>query len=162
MTEPDKMTDTKALIERLHAISNAIAAGDRSELTMRVPAQPDRDADLVIATAARLLQSLTQQEPAAWMFRYRGRFGNDNFTGWQAIEGKTKPVVEFAECEAFPLYAAPLSDKATQEQRERVLLARSIKPRHKSPPAMWYEWDGADRAEDHKYRYATLDAEEAK
>ena len=57
-------------------------------------------------------------------------------------------------------YAAPPAVQTVSGGR-RILLARFAKRRHKSPPAMWYEWDGPDRASDHEYRYATLD-EEAK
>ena len=37
---------------RLKQIAHAIADGNYRELTMRIPADPDRDADLVISAAA--------------------------------------------------------------------------------------------------------------
>lgn len=51
---------TATLAKRLRELSNAIADGDSAELTMRVPAELDRDADVVLAEASRrllLLQS---------------------------------------------------------------------------------------------------------
>lgn len=56
------MTDLHELARRLREISNAIAKGDRSELTMRVPAEPKRDADLVTAAAADLIESMAKAE----------------------------------------------------------------------------------------------------
>lgn len=38
--------------DRLNQIARAIADGNYRELTMRIPAEPDRDADLVISAAA--------------------------------------------------------------------------------------------------------------
>ena len=52
------------LICRLNELANAITRGGESkdrELTMRVPAECDRDADLVIGEAARRLQQAEQE-----------------------------------------------------------------------------------------------------
>lgn len=49
------------LVQRLRVIAHAIAAHDMSELSMCVPAEPDRDADLVVMRAANLIESLRQQ-----------------------------------------------------------------------------------------------------
>jgi hypothetical protein len=46
------------IIDRLHEIANAIADANYSELTMRIPAEPDRDADLVVSSAAREIARL--------------------------------------------------------------------------------------------------------
>lgn len=46
---------SEALLACLNEIVYAITTGDRSELTMRIPAEPDRDADLVITEAAQRL-----------------------------------------------------------------------------------------------------------
>jgi hypothetical protein len=46
------------IVERLNQIADAIADGDHSELTMRVPAEPDRDADIVVSNAAREITRL--------------------------------------------------------------------------------------------------------
>jgi len=53
----------KVLIKRLKELSNAINKGEKSfssEFTMRVPAEMDRDADLVLQEAARRLQKSTE------------------------------------------------------------------------------------------------------
>lgn len=60
-----------ALTDRLRELSDAVTRGpevrDR-EFTMRVPAEPDRDADLVLSTAAdeidRLRESVTRLRSA--------------------------------------------------------------------------------------------------
>ena len=54
---------TSVLIERLKELAEAVAKGNRDELTMRIPAEVDRDADIVLAEAAKRLE---------WMM---GRFG---------------------------------------------------------------------------------------
>ena len=51
----------ETLVNRLNELSDAIAGGRDSqarEFTMRIPAECDRDADLVIAEAARRLAEL--------------------------------------------------------------------------------------------------------
>lgn len=50
------------LTTRLRELSKAIADGNRNELTMRVPAEPERDADLVLSTAADELTRLRAAE----------------------------------------------------------------------------------------------------
>lgn len=45
-------------VQRLREIVDAITKGNRDELTMRVPAEPDRDADLVISWAADEIERL--------------------------------------------------------------------------------------------------------
>ena len=61
--EDPKLVPTSVLIERLKELADAIAKGNRDELTMRIPAEVDRDADIVLAEAAKRLE---------WMM---GRFG---------------------------------------------------------------------------------------
>lgn len=54
-----KHVPSEALIARLNELADAITRGGESkegELTMRVPAECDRDADLVISEAARRLE----------------------------------------------------------------------------------------------------------
>jgi hypothetical protein len=51
--------------DRLREISLAIASGNRSELSMRVPAEPDRDADLVIMAAADEIDRLRRDTTPA-------------------------------------------------------------------------------------------------
>ena len=52
---------TSVLIERLKELAEAVAKGNRDELTMRIPAEVDRDADIVIAEAARRLNFFTKE-----------------------------------------------------------------------------------------------------
>jgi len=55
-----KDVPNKAIIERLEELSNAITKGKRAfdyEFTMRVPAELDRDADIVLMLAARRLKA---------------------------------------------------------------------------------------------------------
>ena len=61
--EDPKLVPTSVLIERLKELADAIAKGNRDELTMRIPAEVDRDADIVLMEAAKRLE---------WMM---GRFG---------------------------------------------------------------------------------------
>jgi hypothetical protein len=54
---------TAILIARLQKLSDAITEGKDSverEFTMRIPAECDRDADLVLAEAARRLEALKE------------------------------------------------------------------------------------------------------
>jgi hypothetical protein len=56
-----KDVPTSVLVARLEELSDAIAGGRESqarEFTMRIPAECDRDADLVLAEAARRLKAL--------------------------------------------------------------------------------------------------------
>ena len=51
------------LCERLNALSDAVTRGKEAisdEFTMRVPAEVDRDADIVLAEAARRLKILEE------------------------------------------------------------------------------------------------------
>ena len=54
--EDPKLVPTSVLIERLKELADAIAKGNRDELTMRIPAEADRDADIVLAEAAKRLE----------------------------------------------------------------------------------------------------------
>ncbi len=54
--EEPKLVPTSVLIERLKELADAIAKGNRDELTMRIPAEVDRDADIVLAEAAKRLE----------------------------------------------------------------------------------------------------------
>lgn len=51
-----KEVPTTVLIARLKELAKAVANGDKHELTMLVPAELDRDADLVLMEAARRLE----------------------------------------------------------------------------------------------------------
>ena len=51
-----KLVPTSVLIERLKELADAIAKGNRDELTMRIPAEVDRDADIVLMEAAKRLE----------------------------------------------------------------------------------------------------------
>jgi len=52
------MTDINKLAARLRELSHAAADGRWSEFSMRVPAEPERDADLVLQTVANELERL--------------------------------------------------------------------------------------------------------
>lgn len=65
--EEPKLVPTSVLIERLNELADAIAKGNRDELTMRIPAEVDRDADIVLAESARrlgLLRGLARENDA--------------------------------------------------------------------------------------------------
>lgn len=60
MTNETNAVSTK----RLREIAHAIADGNANELTMRVPAEPGRDADLVVMSAADELDRLREERDA--------------------------------------------------------------------------------------------------
>jgi hypothetical protein len=73
---------SSALIDRLNELSNAVTKGRDSinrEFTMRVPAELDRDADLVLSSAASLIGELEQQNEAliAQVEELRDRLGRE-------------------------------------------------------------------------------------
>jgi hypothetical protein len=49
---------TDVICDRLDELADAVTKGDRGmhEFTMRIPAEPDRDADLVLSAAATRLR----------------------------------------------------------------------------------------------------------
>ena len=51
-----KLVPTSVLIERLKELADAIAKGNRDELTMRIPVEVDHDADIVLSEAAKRLE----------------------------------------------------------------------------------------------------------
>lgn len=63
---------TSVLIERLMELSDAVTKGNVSEFYMRVPAELDRDADLVLQEAAERLKN-TEWQPIE-----TARFLDDN------------------------------------------------------------------------------------
>ena len=74
------------LIKRLRVIANAIADGNYSELTMRIPAEPDRDADIVVMRSALALEALEQQVAALRVDAERYRWLRERH--W--VEGETR------------------------------------------------------------------------
>ena len=54
--EDPKLVPTSVLIERLKELADALTKGNRDELTMRIPAEVDRDADIVLMEAAKRLE----------------------------------------------------------------------------------------------------------
>lgn len=54
------LVPTDVLAARLRLLSKAITERNMSEFTMRVPAEVDRDADLVLAEAARRLLEMNE------------------------------------------------------------------------------------------------------
>lgn len=61
MSEIERPTDEE-LIQRLEELSQAVTKGlsGQSEFTMRVPAEPKRDADLVLSYAAIRIKQLSE------------------------------------------------------------------------------------------------------
>ena len=60
-----KEVPNEVLIRRLKELSDAVTKGPKAvnrEFYMRVPAEVDFDADLVLAEAARRLQELTKKQ----------------------------------------------------------------------------------------------------
>ena len=49
------------VVMRLRELSQAVAEGRMGEFSMRVPAEPERDADLVLQSAAALLESANRR-----------------------------------------------------------------------------------------------------
>ena len=69
------------LISRLNELSDAICGGRESlerEFTMRIPAECDRDADLVLAEAARRLEAY--ENPKNWTrpYNFKGELINEH------------------------------------------------------------------------------------
>jgi hypothetical protein len=56
-----KEVPTEALIHRLRKLSNAVSDNRIDEFTMRIPAECDRDADLVLQEAADRLERMQWQ-----------------------------------------------------------------------------------------------------
>ena len=56
----DKVPDA-VLADRLDELAHAVTQGDVHAFTMRIPAEMDRDADLVLSAAARRLRELSTQ-----------------------------------------------------------------------------------------------------
>ena len=54
-------TDNDKLVPRLIELSRAVAKGYQFEFSMRVPADPNRDADIVLQSAADRIEELQQQ-----------------------------------------------------------------------------------------------------
>jgi hypothetical protein len=76
-----KDVPTSTLIKRLNELSDAICEGRESqarEFTMRIPAECDRDADLVLAEAARRLEAY--ENPKNWTrsFNDEGKLINEH------------------------------------------------------------------------------------
>ena len=103
------------IIDRLHEIANAIADANYSELTMRIPAEPDRDADLVVSSAAREIARLRSElaeyrqknallrealdDAAERMDRARGIIRTPHGVGWALLaEANDQLRAELAEC----------------------------------------------------------------
>jgi len=52
-----KDVPTSALIERLRQLADAVANNNMDEFVMRIPAEVDRDADIVLSEAAKRLEA---------------------------------------------------------------------------------------------------------
>ena len=96
------MTTHTDLIARLRVIANAIADGNYSELTMRIPAEPDRDADIVVMRSALALESLEQQNAELvaalkdWdtLIKYNYSGSRDAMSAMQICAFNTKDILD--------------------------------------------------------------------
>ncbi len=89
------MTTHTDLIARLRVIANAIADGNYSELTMRIPAEPDRDADIVVMRSALALESLEQQVAALKQeHEFACEIGADYRDKWMAAQAREAKLRE--------------------------------------------------------------------
>lgn len=68
------LDELQRLIDRLQVLSRAVADGRMSEFTMRVPAEPDRDADIVLQRSADALTALRDEVLALRQDAMRYRF----------------------------------------------------------------------------------------
>jgi hypothetical protein len=102
------MTTHTDLIARLRVIANAIADGNYSELTMRIPAEPDRDADIVVMRSALALESLEQQVAALTKER-------------NALQDKLNAVVTVGIREREQLVAAQAREAKLRDAAKAVL-----------------------------------------
>ena len=57
-------TENQKLVVRLRELCQAVVAHDMSQFTMSIPAEPDRDADLVLAVAAMRIEELAVENAA--------------------------------------------------------------------------------------------------
>ena len=57
-------TESQKLVIRLRELCQAVVAHDMSQFTMSIPAEPDRDADLVLAVAAMRIEELAIENAA--------------------------------------------------------------------------------------------------
>ncbi len=58
---PVAPADVRKRINRLNVLAEAVAKQNWREFDMRIPAEPDRDADLVLADTAKMLERLWRQ-----------------------------------------------------------------------------------------------------
>ena len=70
---------SEQLIRRRRELSNAITDGREArdrEFTMRIPAEPERDADLVLSTAANRIAELDRENERLRTGPLHGKYGN--------------------------------------------------------------------------------------
>ena len=86
MTDLIKELDAVALLaDRLDQLSDAVAKQQWNEFSMRVPAEPARDADLVLASVARFIRThhaeIAEAVKDAALWRYMVRENNKGGRG---------------------------------------------------------------------------------
>jgi hypothetical protein len=114
-------------VKRLREIADAIARGDRSELTMRVPAEPDRDADLVVSWAADEIERLRNELAEAKEARDKAfatwkKLHNDTLNGY--IRQEVEPLRrELAEARWLLNHAVTRETVTEWTQRRDAFLA---------------------------------------
>lgn len=76
-----KNPDPTKLAARLRELARAVAEHRMGEFTMRVPAEPERDADIVLMDAAELLEKWRD-----WFADNAGNLANHRIGGYYFIE----------------------------------------------------------------------------
>lgn len=119
-----KDVPTEVIADRLDYLSEVVAnrrPHDRvdREFTMRIPAEVDRDADLVLSEAATRLREMSAQveemqrgEPVAWMI--------DSGVLGIGFRGDQPPPSVMKTCVCTPLYAAPEPKEGVDKFIEEV------------------------------------------
>jgi len=123
------MTTHTDLIARLRVIANAIADGNYSELTMRIPAEPDRDADIVVMRSALALESLEQQVAALTSDKEHAytqleRMTQDKDCAWQNVH-----ILERARQEQDKQVAALTKERNALQDKLNAVVTVGIRER---------------------------------
>lgn len=114
----------KAMVPRLRELSQASADQRWSEFSMRVPADPERDADLVLVRAAELISCLeTPADPASTDVHYQSARAAAEAVAHDAFEraGGEPPQPQPVTREHFNELVAMVGDIANTLGRERVV-----------------------------------------
>ncbi|HAR45623.1 MAG TPA: hypothetical protein DCS05_05460 [Nitrospiraceae bacterium] len=106
------------IVERLKEIAKSISAWNLSDLTMRIPAEPDRDADLVVMRAAQEIEALRAQVAA--LTQERDSYCRQIIAFQSAWPGGCDEVQASIDGYKFELAAAQAHVQQLREALERV------------------------------------------